>query len=91
VLGGLARAAASMAAYAGVATTGILEPVARGKATLGAISGTSYPVVFSSLPGEAIGIVLGVCLMLIAAALPDRLRTGRPNPEEGETGRTIGA
>ena len=72
VVGGLAGAGAYMLAYAGVAETGLLEPVAGGKATLGMIGGTDYPALFSGIAGEWLGIAMGIGFVLVAWLLPDR-------------------
>ena len=72
VLGGLIGAALYMGSYAAVEQTGLLEKVAGGSATLGAIAGTSYPMLVD-FPGEWIGIVLGIAFIAIAAVLPSRL------------------
>lgn len=74
VLGGLAGAAAFMASYNWVKSTGILTKILGGKATLGAISGTDYPALLSAVPGEWIGIAAGCALVGIAFALPASLR-----------------
>jgi len=71
-IGGLVGAALYMGSYAWVESTGILEKVAGGKATLGPIDGTDYPALFG-MPGEWIGLVLGVAFIAIAAVLPSRL------------------
>ena len=71
-IGGLVGAALYMGSYAWGESTGILEKVAGGKATLGPIDGTDYPALFG-MPGEWIGLVLGVAFIAIAAVLPSRL------------------
>ncbi len=73
VLGGLVGAALYMASYAWVEKTGILASILGGKSTLGRIDGTNYPSLIDGLPGEWIGIVLGVAFIAIAAGLPARL------------------
>ncbi len=77
VIGGLVGAFAYMLSYAWVKSTGILDQVLGGKATLGAISGTSYPALVSGVAGEWIGLGLGIAFVVIAALLPDRLVSGR--------------
>lgn len=72
-IGGLLGAAAYMASFAWVETTGMLAKIAGGKATLGAIGGTGYPALLGSVPGELIGLVMGAVFMAIAALLPERL------------------
>lgn len=73
VAGGLFGAAAYMMAYEWVESTGILEPLAGGKATLGPISGTVYPTIVANPPGEWVGIAVGLVLAAIAIVLPARL------------------
>ena len=73
VAGGLVGAAAYMGSYAWVETTGVLDKIAGGKATLGAIVGTKYPALIDSLPGEFTGIVLGIVFIAVAAILPARI------------------
>lgn len=72
VLGGLAGAGAYMVSYGWVKTTGLLTAIAGGKATVGAIAGTKYHALVTGIPGEWIGLGLGVAFILIAALLPDR-------------------
>ena len=73
VIGGLVGAAAYMLTYADVKSMGLLAEIAGGKSTLGPIAGTSYASLISSVPGEWIGLGMGVLFMIIAWALPDRL------------------
>jgi len=73
VLGGLIGAALYMGSYAWVHSTGLLDKIVGGKATLGVIAGTDYPALFASLPGENTGIVVGIIFIAIAAVLPKRL------------------
>jgi hypothetical protein len=82
-LGGLVGAAAYMGSYASVAATGLLDEIAGGKATLGTVAGTDYPALFASVPGEILGIAVGIAFVVVAALLPPRLiRTGAPVPAE---------
>ncbi|MEO1204869.1 MAG: YeeE/YedE thiosulfate transporter family protein [Pseudomonadota bacterium] len=84
-IGGLFGAAAYMVSYAWVKSTGMLEPVAGGKATLGAISGSNSVAVFPTIPGEALGMILGLAFIAVAWLLPDhhepqRMTMGREEP-----------
>lgn len=79
VLGGLLGAAAYMLSYDWVTTTGLLEKIAGGKATLGTISGTRYPALISALPGDIIGLILGLVFVVIALFLPARLTAEKPS------------
>ncbi len=72
VVGGLVGAAAYMVSYSAVKTTGLLDKIAGGKATVGVIADTKYPALLS-LSGEGMGLLLGLALIAIAWALPDRL------------------
>lgn len=74
IIGGLLGAAAYMGSYAWVKSTGVLDGIFGGKATIGAISGTEYPALFSGISGELVGIVLGIAFVAIAFLLPDSLR-----------------
>lgn len=74
VLGGLVGAGLYMASYSWVKSTGILADIAGGKSTLGAIAGTKYPALIAGIPGELAGVVVGVVLIVIACALPARMR-----------------
>ncbi|SCA55246.1 putative Membrane protein [Candidatus Terasakiella magnetica] len=74
VLGGLVGAGAYMATYSQVKATGLLDKVLGGKVTLGAVDGAKYSSVFETMPGEVIGIILGVAFMVIAFVLPDSFR-----------------
>jgi len=77
LVGGLAGAAAYMVTYAWVSTTGLLDKIAGGKTTLGAISDANANALLTSVPGEWLGLVLGLALILIAWALPSRFGSGR--------------
>ncbi|MCF3628689.1 YeeE/YedE thiosulfate transporter family protein [Thalassospiraceae bacterium LMO-SO8] len=81
VLGGLVGAAAYMATYAWVKSTGALDHVLGGKATLGPLSGTSYPAMLDGISGEWVGLALGVAFIAVAALLPGRLRAGPPRAD----------
>lgn len=76
VLGGLVGAAAYMGSYAWVKSTGVLEKIVGGKATLGTIEGSGYPALIDGLPGEAVGLAMGFIFILIAFVLPRRLTGG---------------
>jgi hypothetical protein len=63
-----------MASYAWVKSTGVLDSILGGKATLGAVAGTDYPALMPGLSGEIAGLVLGVVFIAVAFLLPDSLR-----------------
>jgi hypothetical protein len=79
VIGGLLGAGAYMLSYGWIETTGLLDKIAGGKATLGPIEGTDYPAMLSGLSGEVFGLILGAAFILIAWLLPRRI--GRPNTQ----------
>lgn len=72
IAGGLLGAAAYMVTYPMWKAAGILDAVAGGKVTLGVIPGSKYEGLMA-IPGDILGLVLGVCFILLAIALPDRL------------------
>ncbi len=80
IAGGLLGAAAYMATYPSVKAMGLLEKIAGGKVTLGTIPGSKYEGL-TSLPGDILGIVLGIVFIVVAFALPERI-AGSP---EGKT------
>ena len=72
VIGGLVGAGVYMLTYDWVQSTGILDKILGGKATLGTIAGTKYPALVD-IPGEVLGLALGVAFIVVAAMLPSRL------------------
>lgn len=70
IAGGLLGAAAYMVTYPAWTSTGLLDGE---KLTLGAVPGTEYPA-FLDISGDVLGIVMGAAFVVIAFALPDRLR-----------------
>ncbi|PID63787.1 MAG: hypothetical protein CSB44_00845 [Gammaproteobacteria bacterium] len=85
VLGGLFGAAAYMASYAWVKSTGILDSIAGGKSTLGAISEADYTALFTGVPGEWIGIALGIAFIAVAFLLPASLRSTQTIDDTGRS------
>jgi len=68
--GGLVGAAAYMVTYPMWKSTGILS----GKAlTLGAVPGAKYDALLPGVPGDLMGILIGVALIVTAFVLPDRI------------------
>lgn len=86
VLGGLVGAAGYMLTHSLWAGSGVLAPVAGGKTTLGPIAGTSSPALIEAVPGEWLGIAVGIAFILIAVAIPDTLR---PTPAVRPSGRPL--
>lgn len=70
VAGGLLGAAAYMVSYPAWKNTGLLEG---DKLTLGAVPGSGYDSL-SALPGDVLGLALGLLFVAIAFALPEQLR-----------------
>jgi len=77
VVGGLVGAAAYMGSYAAVESTGVLQPLLGGKATLGTVAGAKFPALIPGVSGEILGLIMGLVLVVIAFALPRRLTGGR--------------
>ncbi len=71
VIGGFVGAGADMLSYGSIAETALLDEIAGGKSTLGPISGTEYPALLSSMPGEWFGIVASAAFVIVAWILPD--------------------
>ncbi|MDF1619988.1 DUF6691 family protein [Pseudothioclava nitratireducens] len=77
VAGGLLGALFYTLTYDQVKATGMLDDILGGKVTIGQIPGASYDALFPSLPGDLIGIGLGVVFILIAFVIPERLDGGQ--------------
>lgn len=75
--GGLVGAAAFMLTYPWFEGSFLMEEIAGGKTTVGAVPGTDYPALIPGLPGDVIGIALGLVFIAVAFALPDRLSGSR--------------
>lgn len=76
IAGGLLGAAAYMVSYPSMKAFGLLDKIAGGKVTLGTIPGAKYEGL-SALPGDLLGIVLGLGFIAVAFALPERLVSNR--------------
>lgn len=84
IAGGLLGAAAYMVTYPMWKASGLLNDIAGGKVTLGAVPGSKFDAV-TTLPGDLLGLVLGATFIVVAFALPDRLvgqRGARQQPAE---------
>jgi uncharacterized protein len=77
IAGGLLGAAAYMVTYPAWKASGLLDGFAGGKVTIGTIPGGKYDGL-TALPGDVLGLVLALVLVVVAFALPDRLM-GRPS------------
>jgi uncharacterized membrane protein YedE/YeeE len=72
VAGGLLGASAYMVTYPSWKSSGLLDAVAGGAVTIGTIPGSKYEGL-TSLPGDVVGIFLGLVFIVIAFMLPNRL------------------
>ncbi len=71
--GGLLGAAAYMVTYPAVKATGLLNAIAGGKVTIGTVPGAKYDGLLG-VPGDVLGIVLGLVFVAVAFALPENPR-----------------
>lgn len=76
VAGGLLGAAAYMVTYPSWKASGLLDNIAGGKVTLGTVPGSKFDGLIG-LPGDILGLVLGLGFIALAFALPERL-VGQP-------------
>lgn len=74
--GGLLGAAAYMVTYPAWKASGLLDHIGGGAVTLGAVPGAKYDGLMA-LPGDVVGIVLGLGFIALAFALPERI-VGQP-------------
>jgi hypothetical protein len=81
--GGLLGAAAYMVTYPAWKSAGVLDKVAGGKVTLGTVPGAKYEGL-TALPGDVLGIVLGLAFIAVAFALPERLVSRNVVPHAAE-------
>jgi len=80
IAGGLLGAAAYMGTYPMWKASGMLDGE---KMTVGTVPGAKYDALFSGLPGDVAGIVLGLAFVAIAFLLPARVdRAGAEVPAE---------
>ncbi|MCF6232147.1 MAG: YeeE/YedE family protein [Rhodobacteraceae bacterium] len=77
IAGGLLGAAAYMVTYPSWKAWGLLDAVAGGKVTLGTVPGAKYDGL-TALPGDVLGIALGLALIALAFALPTRMSPKAP-------------
>ena len=75
IAGGLLGAAAYMVTYDSWKASGLLDGIAGGKVTLGTVPGSKFEGIMA-LPGDILGIVLGLVFVLVAFVLPDSLVGG---------------
>lgn len=72
IAGGLLGAVAYMVTYPAWKSWGVLDKIAGGKVTLGSVPGAKYEGL-SALPGDILGLVLGLGFVALAFALPERI------------------
>ena len=72
IAGGLLGAAAYMASYTTWKAWGMLDKIGGGSVTLGQVPGSGYDSV-TTLPGDVVGLTLGVVFILVAMILPERI------------------
>ncbi len=75
IAGGLLGAAAYMVTYDNWKAWGLLDGIAGGKVTLGTVPGSKFEGMMA-LPGDILGIVLGLVFVIVAFVLPDSLVGG---------------
>lgn len=73
IMGGLLGAAAYMVTYPSVKAMGLLESFAGGKVTLGTVPGSKFDGL-TTIPGDILGIVLGLVFIAVAFVLPEQPR-----------------
>ncbi len=83
VAGSLLGAAAYMVTYPAWKSSGLLDAIAGGKVTLGAVPGAGYEGLVG-MSGDLLGIVLGAVFVLVAFLLPERLAGQGPAPVAAE-------
>lgn len=83
IAGGLLGAAAYMVTYPAWKASGLLDKLAGGKVTLGTVPGAKYDGL-TALPGDVLGILLGLGFIALAFALPERLVPARAAAQPAE-------
>lgn len=73
IAGGLLGAAAYMVTYPWWKGSGMLDAVAGGKVTLGSVPGSKFEGL-TALPGDLVGIVIGLAFIAIAFVLPEEFK-----------------
>ncbi|MFC3615868.1 YeeE/YedE thiosulfate transporter family protein [Lutimaribacter marinistellae] len=83
IAGGLLGAAAYMVTYPTWKASGLLDSFAGGKVTLGTVPSSKFDGL-TALPGDVLGLVLGLAFIVIAFALPDNLVGNRAIAQPAE-------
>ena len=77
IAGGLLGAAAYMATYPGIKGAGLLDSIGGGKVTLGTVPDAKYEGL-TMLPGDLLGIALGLAFIVVAFILPNQITGKQP-------------
>ena len=64
-------------------SSGLLDSIAGGKVTVGTVPGSKFDGM-AALPGDVLGIVLGLGFIALAFALPERLTPSKSNLQPAE-------
>ncbi|WP_406645047.1 YeeE/YedE thiosulfate transporter family protein [Aliisedimentitalea scapharcae] len=83
IAGGLLGAAAYMVTYPSWKASGLLDKIWGGKVTLGTVPGSKFDGV-TALPGDVLGLVLGLGFVALAFALPERLTGQKAGAQPAE-------
>ncbi|HHL22234.1 MAG TPA: hypothetical protein ENJ52_12015 [Aliiroseovarius sp.] len=81
--GGLLGAAAYMVSYPAIKATFLMDKIGGGKVTIGTVPGAKYDGL-TGLPGDVLGIVLGLIFVAVAFALPEQPRKAEGTPVAAE-------
>ena len=83
IAGGLLGAATYMVTYPAWKSSGLLDSIAGGKVTIGAVPGSKFEGM-TALPGDVVGIVLGLVFVVVAFVLPSSLNGSTPEAVPAE-------
>jgi hypothetical protein len=83
IAGGLLGAAAYMVTYPAWKSSGLLDSIAGGKVTIGSVPGSKFDGM-TALPGDVVGIVLGLAFVIVAFVLPSNISGQTPEPVVAE-------
>ena len=72
IAGGLLGAGAYMLTYPSWKASGLLDSIAGGKVTMGAVPGAKYDGLMA-FSGDMVGIIIGLVFVFVAFMLPERL------------------
>ncbi len=83
IAGGLLGAAAYMVTYPAIKATFLMDKIGGGKVTIGTVPGAKYDGL-TNLPGDVLGIVLGLIFVIVAFTLPEHPRKVEATPVPAE-------